>query len=57
MFFIIGLVVVFGAVLAGYTMEGGHIKVLMEPLPAEGTILLGAAIGSFLAGNSMNTIK
>ena len=57
MFFIIGLVVVFGAVLAGYTMEGGKIKILMEPLPAEGTILLGAAIGSFLAGNSMNTIK
>jgi chemotaxis protein MotA len=57
MFFIIGLVVVFGAVLAGYAMEGGKIKILMEPLPAEGTILLGAAIGSFLAGNSMNTIK
>jgi chemotaxis protein MotA len=29
----------------------------MEPLPAEGLILMGAAIGSFLAGNSMNTIK
>ena len=57
MFFIIGLVVVIGAVLAGYTMEGGKIKILLEPLPAEGTILLGAAIGAFLAGNSMNTIK
>jgi chemotaxis protein MotA len=57
MFFIIGLIVVFGSVLAGYTMEGGKIKILMEPLPAELTVLLGAAIGSFLAGNSMNTIK
>jgi len=57
MFFIIGLVVVFGAVLAGYFMEGGKLGVLLEPLPAEGTILMGAAIGSFLAGNSMNTIK
>jgi len=57
MFFIIGLIVVFGSVLAGYTMEGGKIKILLEPLPAEGTVLLGAAIGSFLAGNSMNTIK
>ena len=28
MFFIIGLVVVFGAVLAGYFMEGGKIHVL-----------------------------
>jgi len=57
MFFIIGLVIVFGAVLAGYSMEGGKIKILMEPLPAEGTILLGAALGSFLAGNTMSTIK
>ena len=57
MFFIIGLVVVVGAVLAGYLMEGGKIHVLLEPLPAEGTILMGAAIGAFLAGNTMNTIK
>jgi len=57
MFFIIGMIVVFGSVLAGYTMEGGKIKVLLEPLPAEGTVLLGAAIGSLLAGNTMNNIK
>lgn len=57
MFFIIGMVVVIGAVMAGYLMEGGKIHVLLEPLPAEGTILMGAAIGAFLAGNSMNTIK
>jgi len=57
MFFLIGLIVVLGAVLAGYTIEGGKIKILMEPLPAELTILVGAAVGSFLAGNSMNTIK
>ena len=50
MFFIIGLVVVVGAVLAGYIMEGGKIKVLLEPLPAEGTILLGAAIGAVPGG-------
>jgi chemotaxis protein MotA len=49
--------VVIGAVLAGYTMEGGKIHVLLEPLPAELTILMGAAVGAFLAGNSMNTIK
>jgi chemotaxis protein MotA len=57
MFFIIGLIVVVGAVLAGYTMEGGKIKILLEPLPAELTILLGAAVGAFLAGNTMGTIK
>ena len=57
MFFIIGMVLVFGAVIAGYLMEHGNLLVLARPLPAEGTILLGAAIGSFLAGNTLNTIK
>ncbi|HCZ32313.1 MAG TPA: flagellar motor stator protein MotA [Holophagaceae bacterium] len=57
MFFIIGLVVVFGAVIAGYLMEGGSIPTLLHPLPAEGTIIFGAAIGSFLAANPMPLIK
>jgi chemotaxis protein MotA len=57
MFFIIGLCMVFGCVIGGYLMEGGSIPVLLHPLPAEGTILVGAAVGSFLAGNTMNTIK
>lgn len=57
MFFIIGIVLAIGAVLAGYLIEGGKIHVLLEPLGPELTILLGAAIGSFLAGNTMGTIK
>jgi chemotaxis protein MotA len=57
MFFIIGLVVVFGAVIGGYLMEGGKIEVILHPLLPEGTILLGAAIGSFLAGNPPSVIK
>ena len=57
MFFIIGLVLVFGSVLAGYFIEGGKIHVLLEPLPAEGLILVGAAVGSLLAGNTLNSIK
>ncbi len=57
MFVIIGLVVVLGAVLAGYKMEGGEIGVLLHPLPAEGTIIFGAAFGSFLMSNPMSVIK
>ena len=41
-FRIIGIVVVFGAVLAGYLMEHGNLRVLMQP--AELIIILGAAI-------------
>ena len=43
MFTIIGIVVVFGAVLAGYLMEHGNLKVLIQP--AELVIIGGAAIG------------
>ena len=31
MFVIIGIVIVFGAVVGGYLMEHGHLAVLMQP--------------------------
>src|SRR6266542_3657151 len=46
MLMILGLVVVLGAVLAGYLMEGGAIMVLSQP--AEFLIIGGAAIGTLL---------
>jgi len=49
MFAIIGIVVVFGAVVAGYLMEKGKLLVLMQP--AELIIILGAAIGTVLVAN------
>ena len=55
MFSIIGIVVVFGAVVAGYLMEHGNLKVLMQP--AELIIILGAAIGTVLIANPMHILK
>src|SRR5579883_2849746 len=49
MFQIIGIVVVFGAVVGGYLMEKGNIRVLLQP--AELVIILGAAIGTVLIAN------
>jgi chemotaxis protein MotA len=57
MFVIIGFIVALGAVIAGYTMEGGKIPVLLRPLIPEGTIIFGAALGAFLATNPMSVIK
>lgn len=57
MFVIIGFVVALGAVLTGFLMEGGKISVLLHPLVPEGTIIFGAAVGSFLATNPMSIIK
>ncbi len=55
MFSIIGIVVVFGAVLAGYLMEHGNLKVLVQP--AELVIIGGAAIGTVLIANPLYILK
>jgi chemotaxis protein MotA len=49
MFSIIGIVIVFGAVLAGYLMEHGPLAVLIQP--AEVIIIGGAAVGTVLIAN------
>src|ERR1700690_390781 len=55
MFSIIGIVVVFGCIAAGYLMEHGNIKVLMQP--AELIIIGGAALGTVLISNPIHTLK
>ena len=49
MFAIVGILVVFCAVLGGYLMEKGQVLVLLQP--AELLIIAGAAAGTVLAGN------
>ena len=55
MFPIIGIVVVFGCIAAGYMMEKGNFLVLMQP--AELIIILGAAMGTVLIGNPPHLLK
>jgi len=55
MFAVIGILVVFGAVIGGFLMEKGHIAVLIQP--AELLILVGAAIGTLLVANPVHIIK
>ena len=55
MFAIIGIVLVFGAVIGGFLMEKGHIEVLVQP--AELIILGGAAMGTLLVANPMHILK
>ena len=49
MFAIIGILVVFGAVVGGYLMEKGNLAVLLQP--AELIIIGGAAVGTVLIAN------
>jgi len=55
MFAIIGIVVVFGAIVAGYLMEKGSLLVLVQP--AELIIIGGAALGTLLIANPLHIIK
>src|ERR1700704_2233273 len=55
MFAIIGIVVVFGCIVAGYLMEHGNLKVLMQP--AELVIIGGSAVGTVLIANPLSTLK
>lgn len=54
MFAIIGFVVVLGAVMGGYLMEHGQLKVLLQP--AELVIIGGAGLGTLLIANPLSTI-
>lgn len=55
MFAIIGIVVVFCAVIGGFLMEKGHLIVLMQP--AELLIIAGAAAGTLLVANPPHILK
>jgi chemotaxis protein MotA len=55
MFSIIGILVVFGAVIGGFLMEKGPMPVLMQP--SEFLIIGGAAIGTLLSANPIHVLK
>jgi chemotaxis protein MotA len=53
-FVIIGLVVVLGSVIGGYTMHHGKLAVLNQP--SEVIIICGAALGAFIIANPMSVV-
>lgn len=55
MYSIIGIVVVFGAIVGGYLMEKGNLRVLLQP--AELLIIGGAAAGTVLIANPPYVLK
>jgi chemotaxis protein MotA len=55
MFAIIGILIVFGAVIGGFLMEKGHLAVLIQP--AELLIIAGAATGTLLVANPVHILK
>lgn len=56
MFQIIGVVVVFAMVFGGFMLAGGHFDVIIKAAPFELMMIMGAAVGAFLIGNSFKTV-
>jgi chemotaxis protein MotA len=57
MFQIIGIVLLFALVFGSFIISGGNIGVIVAALPHELMCIGGAAVASFLIGNSMPVIK
>lgn len=53
----IGLIVILLCVFGSFLMSGGNIMVIFHALPHEMLAIAGAAIGAFILGNSMQTVK
>jgi chemotaxis protein MotA len=54
---IVGIVMIFVMVFGGYIEAGGNMEIILEALPHEMIVICGAAVGSFLLGNSFATVK
>ena len=55
MLMIVGLVIVFGSIIAGYLMHHGDLAVLWQP--NEVLIIGGCALGALIVGNPASTIN
>lgn len=53
----IGLVVLLATVFGGYIMAGGSMGPILHALPLEGLMIIGAAVGALISGNSMHEVK
>lgn len=52
-----GIAVTLVMVFGGYVIAGGKLEIILHSLPYEMMIIGGAAVGSFLVGNDIATVK
>lgn len=57
MFGIIGILLTIGMVFGGYLLAGGKMAVILHALPFEMMMIMGAAVGAYLLGNSSHVLK
>ncbi|MBL4790110.1 MAG: flagellar motor stator protein MotA [Kordiimonadaceae bacterium] len=56
MFFIIGILIVFGMVFGGFALAGGKFSLILKAVPTELMMILGGGVGAFVAGNTGSII-
>ncbi len=57
MFIVVGFVIILGCVFGSFVIAGGKFDIISHALPHEMMAIGGAAIGAFLVGNSIATVK
>ncbi len=53
----VGLLIIVACVFGSFIMSGGKMGIILEALPHELMAIGGAAIGAFIVGNSLPTVK
>lgn len=53
----VGFIIILVCVFGSFIMAGGKMEVILHALPHEMMAIGGAAIGAFIVGNSMHTVK
>ncbi|OYX66897.1 MAG: flagellar motor stator protein MotA [Sphingomonadales bacterium 32-64-17] len=53
----IGIAVLLGCVFGGFILAGGSMGPVLHALPFEGLMIIGAAVGALIIGNSMHEVK
>lgn len=53
----VGFLIILGCVFGSFIVSGGKLGVILEALPHELIAIGGAAVGAFIVGNSLPTVK
>ncbi|MBO9623704.1 MAG: flagellar motor stator protein MotA [Sphingomonas sp.] len=53
----VGFLIILGCVFGSFIISGGKMEIVLHALPHEMMAIAGAAIGAFIVGNSMSTVK
>jgi chemotaxis protein MotA len=54
---IVGIAIIFIMVFGGYVAAGGKLGIILKSLPFEMMMIGGAAVGAFVLGNDISTVK